>query len=293
MGVKSLADAGHVQIIEWPVGISQPTEISADSAIFGIARLDGTCCRPLGRYAVIVSSPCPKAARWRPALSGALLITTVLLAPIRAGAQVTFEATVTLTVDGPKTTSTVTGGVGSFQFLFDCDVTGNWDGVIDTAEPTAEHTCPAGTTDIRAWVWDRATNDVFDEFLVVPDPRCGNGVPEPGEACDDGNVSNRDACLNNCKEQECGDGHTGMQEECDDGNNRNGDGCTVECLREETSNEPRDNGSLSSSGGCTIRTTAPSRPFPLPALFFFGWVARRRVTRTGSRAGNRSQTHRR
>lgn len=214
-------------------------------------------------------------------------MTAVLFAPIGAKAEVTFEATVTLTAEGPKATSTITGGVGAFQFLFDCDVTGNWDGVVDTAEPTAEHTCAPGTTDIRAWVWDRATNDVFDEFLVVPDPRCGNGVHEPGEACDDGNVSNRDACLNNCKEQVCGDGHRGTQEECDDGNDRNGDGCTVECLREETQNEPRDNPTLTSSSGCSVRATAPSQPFPLWAWVLCGFVARRRAIRTGSQTAGR------
>lgn len=29
-------------------------------------------------------------------------------------------------------------------------------------------------------------------------PVCGNGVPEPGEQCDDGNANNNDACANNC-----------------------------------------------------------------------------------------------
>jgi cysteine-rich repeat protein len=29
-------------------------------------------------------------------------------------------------------------------------------------------------------------------------PVCGNGVPEPGEQCDDGNPNNTDACANNC-----------------------------------------------------------------------------------------------
>jgi cysteine-rich repeat protein len=29
-------------------------------------------------------------------------------------------------------------------------------------------------------------------------PVCGNGIMEPGEACDDGNMNNTDACANNC-----------------------------------------------------------------------------------------------
>ncbi|MCY1061475.1 hypothetical protein [Nannocystis sp. SCPEA4] len=34
----------------------------------------------------------------------------------------------------------------------------------------------------------------------MPDPLCGNGVLDPGEACDDGNLVHRDACLPNCTE---------------------------------------------------------------------------------------------
>ena len=52
-------------------------------------------------------------------------------------------------------------------------------------------------------------------------PRCGDGVADPsnGEACDDGNTVNTDACLNSCKAARCGDAvvRTGV-EECDDGN---------------------------------------------------------------------------
>jgi cysteine-rich repeat protein len=29
-------------------------------------------------------------------------------------------------------------------------------------------------------------------------PVCGNGIPEPGEACDDGNTNNTDSCANDC-----------------------------------------------------------------------------------------------
>lgn len=34
----------------------------------------------------------------------------------------------------------------------------------------------------------------------MPDPLCGNGVLDPGEACDDGNLVHRDTCLPNCTE---------------------------------------------------------------------------------------------
>lgn len=70
----------------------------------------------------------------------------------------------------------------------------------------------------------------FDAAAVpdagAPLERCGNGRVEAGEACDDGNGVNTDACLNDCIEASCGDGivHDGA-EECDDGNGELGDGC--------------------------------------------------------------------
>ena len=56
--------------------------------------------------------------------------------------------------------------------------------------------------------------------------RCGDGVVSSGEACDDGNDDDTDACTNQCLEARCGDGYlrtdlspgeTGY-EACDDGN---------------------------------------------------------------------------
>ncbi len=61
--------------------------------------------------------------------------------------------------------------------------------------------------------------------------QCGNGFPEPGEECDDGNTSNTDACTNACLNAVCGDGfvRTGV-EACDDGNTSNSDACLNTCL---------------------------------------------------------------
>ncbi|MBL8975789.1 MAG: DUF4215 domain-containing protein [Myxococcales bacterium] len=61
-------------------------------------------------------------------------------------------------------------------------------------------------------------------------PTCGNGVMEAGEDCDDGNLENTDACLNNCKAASCGDGfiEAGV-EECDDTNLSDNDACTNAC----------------------------------------------------------------
>jgi cysteine-rich repeat protein len=44
---------------------------------------------------------------------------------------------------------------------------------------------------------------------------CGNGVVEPGEACDDGNAVPFDGCTPECVVTGCGDGFLGVGEECD------------------------------------------------------------------------------
>ena len=62
---------------------------------------------------------------------------------------------------------------------------------------------------------------------------CGNGSTEMGEACDDGNDINTDACTNSCDVAFCGDGVTRSDlsiddmdfEACDDGNIEDSDGC--------------------------------------------------------------------
>ena len=60
---------------------------------------------------------------------------------------------------------------------------------------------------------------------------CGDGMPDPGEACDDGNMSDEDACVDGCREATCGDGFLWAgNEACDDGNVDNGDGCLAMCI---------------------------------------------------------------
>ena len=56
--------------------------------------------------------------------------------------------------------------------------------------------------------------------------RCGDGLQSAGEACDDGNSVDEDACSNACEQATCGDGivrqdlepGTVGAEACDDGN---------------------------------------------------------------------------
>ncbi|HSY20937.1 MAG TPA: DUF4215 domain-containing protein, partial [Polyangiaceae bacterium] len=77
---------------------------------------------------------------------------------------------------------------------------------------------------------------------------CGDGIKEPGEACDDGNTKSGDGCSADCDSVEsgytcptpgqlcvpapqyvCGNGVLDSGEQCDDGNNTSGDGCSADC----------------------------------------------------------------
>ncbi|MFT5040945.1 MAG: cysteine-rich repeat protein [Hyphomicrobiaceae bacterium] len=70
--------------------------------------------------------------------------------------------------------------------------------------------------------------------------RCGDGLVDSGEVCDDGNNRDDDACRNECVPSHCGDavlctaescvsGPTGGAELCDDGNAIGSDDCTNAC----------------------------------------------------------------
>lgn len=58
--------------------------------------------------------------------------------------------------------------------------------------------------------------------------RCGNGVVDDGEECDDGNATRFDNCSPLCQ-IECGNGIIEGTESCDDGNRLDDDGCSAEC----------------------------------------------------------------
>src|SRR4051812_37670790 len=70
-----------------------------------------------------------------------------------------------------------------------------------------------------------------------PDAKCGNGVVDKGEVCDDGNLEDRDGCSADCQSDEsCGNGFVdeAMGELCDDGNSSDGDGCSADCRSDES-----------------------------------------------------------
>ena len=69
--------------------------------------------------------------------------------------------------------------------------------------------------------------------------RCGDGVKDTDEECDDANDNEQDACRGNCEKASCGDGVTRLDkqpgepgyESCDDQNDNQDDGCTTACDR--------------------------------------------------------------
>src|SRR5260221_6900886 len=62
-----------------------------------------------------------------------------------------------------------------------------------------------------------------------PNPRCGDGVIDQGEQCDDAGESM--ACNADCTARSCGDGkvNTTAGEQCDDANTVDTDACLSSC----------------------------------------------------------------
>ncbi|MDP9035148.1 MAG: DUF4215 domain-containing protein [Myxococcota bacterium] len=94
--------------------------------------------------------------------------------------------------------------------------------------------------------------------------KCGDGVKEGFEQCDDGNLIPYDGCSPTCTIEPkcsmgsctavCGDGLVFPGEECDDGNTVSGDGCSATCKREM-------------GFTCTNVTQPPATTLVLPILY--------------------------
>ncbi|MEZ4366633.1 MAG: DUF4215 domain-containing protein [Kofleriaceae bacterium] len=109
------------------------------------------------------------------------------------------------------------------------------DGLVDCEEPdcalTPRCACGNGVPDIGELCDDGNTDDTDACTSLCVPARCGDGFVHAGvEACDDGNDVDTDACLSSCQLASCGDGiiHDGA-EACDDGNLADTDGCLTSC----------------------------------------------------------------
>jgi cysteine-rich repeat protein len=100
--------------------------------------------------------------------------------------------------------------------------------------PTSEATSDPSTSDPS----DSSTSDPSDTDPSdsstsegeTAGENCGNGLVDPGEACDDGNTNEDDECTSACSFPICGDGILSGVEECDDGNIDPTDDCLPNCV---------------------------------------------------------------
>ncbi len=80
-----------------------------------------------------------------------------------------------------------------------------------------------------AWLLLLLATSVLAQACGDDPARCGNGVVEAEEQCDDGDELDDNGCTNACTLPRCGDGIVQAGEECDDGNSADHDGCTSQC----------------------------------------------------------------
>ncbi|MCK5020580.1 MAG: DUF4215 domain-containing protein, partial [Candidatus Peribacteraceae bacterium] len=101
----------------------------------------------------------------------------------------------------------------------ECD-DGNWDD-WDTCSSSCELSVYCCDEYMGGGCWgpvspDYCSSSYVDEATCNANCSvCGNGVPETGEECDDGNTDNSDSCTNLCKKSKCGDGYIQDGEECE------------------------------------------------------------------------------
>ncbi len=134
---------------------------------------------------------------------------------------------ITGTTSGSGTTTT-----GTFlDFgIPDPDTTTGTSGESDTLPPPNPF-CGDGVVDVGEACDDGDAN--ADNGTCTPGcvlAFCGDGLVQLDvEACDDGNAANDDLCVTDCKDAKCGDGFVGPGEGCDDGNQVDNDACGNDC----------------------------------------------------------------
>ncbi|WP_143141286.1 DUF4215 domain-containing protein [Nannocystis exedens] len=144
--------------------------------------------------------------------------------------------------DGSNVTATITDGGQTSDATTDDSGTPTTTQTPPTSETAPTTTDPGGTDSdsgdtTTAGTTDSTTAGVTDtdgttlpDTTGTPDPVCGNGEVEGGEACDDGNDVEGDGCEPSCVPTPvCGNGEVEQGEVCDDGNTDDGDECSADC----------------------------------------------------------------
>jgi cysteine-rich repeat protein len=95
---------------------------------------------------------------------------------------------------------------------------------------------------------------------------CGDGVPDPGEECDDNNQTSGDGCDANCTITACGNGilTPGTGEFCDDGNTAPGDCCNATCGFESAGSSCADESPCTQNDVCDGAGTCEGAPLADP-----------------------------
>jgi cysteine-rich repeat protein len=97
---------------------------------------------------------------------------------------------------------------------------------------------------------ERLSGSVVDIGADEVPRTCGDGILDPGEACDDANQGDGDGCDSNCTPTACGNGVVTAGEECDAGNGASGDCCSSVCLLEPDGSACDDGEICTAIDGC-------------------------------------------
>jgi len=95
--------------------------------------------------------------------------------------------------------------------------------------------------------------------LGADEVTCGDGVVNPGEECDDGNLLDGDGCDSNCTVTACGNHIITAGEQCDDGNLVAGDCCAPSCQRESAGAPCDDGDPCTTLDGCSAGACSGSQ----------------------------------
>ncbi len=134
------------------------------------------------------------------------------------------------------------------------------DGSACPTRPPTDAKCGNGVLDANEECDDGNFADDDDCTSLCISARCGDGYLRAGvEECDDGNAYDDDACTNACVSGSgCGNGHVDPGEACDDGNTSNDDACLDSCKKASCGDghlqsgvEECDDGNTSNGDGCS------------------------------------------
>lgn len=145
------------------------------------------------------------------------------------------------------------GRDGNGQFAAPLFVAAPSDFRLAAGSPAVDAGSPAFTADPAEQDFDAGvrqsglrTDLGADEFT-----RCGDGVTEAPESCDDGNSLSGDGCDANCTVTGCGNGILTPGEACDDANAAAGDCCSPTCTLEVDGSACSDGDACTQQDACT------------------------------------------